>query len=167
MMRLDRLPSQRPNEHLILFLRRHWFALVGIISSFLLLAGIPILLIWYYFSTVKQWLIDPLFGPVFIVIASIYFLSLWLLTFLELPTTTSTWVVTNERIINTEQHGLFVRTASELDLTSIQDVTSETRGFLQTMFNYGNVLVQTAGEPFPFQTYPSSRTCQRDRKQTH
>jgi hypothetical protein len=66
------------------------------------------------------------------------------------------WVITNERIINIEQEGLFKRTTSELDLASVQDATSEVRGFLQTMFSYGNVFVQTAGEKgrFHFKNIP-------------
>ena len=41
-----------------------------------------------------------------------------------------TWIVTTERIISIEQKGLFERTASELDLISVQDATAEVHGFL-------------------------------------
>ena len=61
-------------------------------------------------------------------------------------TTLDTWIITNERIINIEQEGLFNRTASELDLAAVQDTTAEIRGILQTLFTYGQVYVQTAGE---------------------
>ena len=67
------------------------------------------------------------------------------------------WVITNDRIVNVEQQGLFARTVSELDLYKIQDVTSEVRGLIPTLFNYGNVHVQTAGtqERFVFEQVPN------------
>ena len=56
-----------------------------------------------------------------------------------------TWIVTTERIVNIEQLGLFSRVISTLHLNQIQDVTAETHGFLETIFTYGNVRIQTAG----------------------
>jgi uncharacterized membrane protein YdbT with pleckstrin-like domain len=56
-----------------------------------------------------------------------------------------TWIVTNERIINIEQKGLFSRIVSELHLNQVQDVTSETHGIVATFLSYGDVHIQTAG----------------------
>lgn len=147
MMRLDHLPNQRPNEKVVLFLRRHWFAILAIIFAFLILITIPTFLILFFWDTVETWLNHSLLGPLFVVVSSIYFLSVWLFAFLEFTDYyLDTWIVTNERIINIEQEGLFNRTASELDLASIQDTTAEIHGILQTVFTYGQVYVQTAGE---------------------
>lgn len=146
MMHLDHLPNQRPNEHVILFLRRHWFALLTIFMAFLLLTGLPLLIGYYFWETFQTWLGHELLGPIIVILASIYCLSIWLLVFLEFTDYyLDTWIVTNERIINIEQAGLFHRTASELDLAAVQDTTAEIRGILQTIFTYGNVFVQTAG----------------------
>jgi membrane protein YdbS with pleckstrin-like domain len=147
MMHLDHLPNQRKNEKVELFLRRHWFAITNIILAFLILTIIPISIGIYFQDQVINWLNHPLFGPVLVVIASIYFLSIWLFAFLEFTDYyLDVWIVTNERIINIEQEGLFHRTASELNLTAVQDVTSDVRGIIRTVFDYGNVSVQTAGE---------------------
>ena len=64
------------------------------------------------------------------------------------------WVITSERIINIEQKGMFSRKASELRFQKIQDITTEVTGFLPTVFNYGDVRIQTAGttEEFVFRT---------------
>lgn len=146
-MRLDHLPNQRPNEHVILFLRRHWFALLAIASAFFLLIGIPLIIEWFFWETITYWITHPIIGPIFVITNSLYFLSIWLFAFLEFTDYyLDTWIITNERIINIEQQGLFNRTASELDLTSVQDTTAEIRGILQTIFTYGQVYVQTAGE---------------------
>mgnify|MGYP001564498211 FL=1 len=147
MMRLDRLPNQRSDERVVLFLRRHWFALLTVAGAFVLLTGVPLLLGWYYYDQVEDWLNQPILGPIIAIVGSIYFLSIWLFAFLEVTDYyLDTWIITTERIINIEQEGLFKRTASELDLAAVQDTTAEIRGFLQTIFTYGNVFVQTAGE---------------------
>ena len=54
------------------------------------------------------------------------------------------WIITNDRIVDIEQHNLFSRSVTELDLFRIQDVTADMHGFFATIFNYGNVLVKTA-----------------------
>lgn len=147
MMRLDHLPNQRPDEHVILFLRRHWFALLAIVAAFVLLVGVPLAVGWYFLDLVEEWLVHPVIGPLFVIVGSIYFLSIWLFAFLEFTDYyLDTWIITNQRIINIEQEGLFNRTASELDLAAVQDTTAEIRGVLQTLFTYGQVYVQTAGE---------------------
>ncbi len=147
MMRLDHLPNQRANEKVVLFLRRHWFAILTIITAFVVLTAVPGVLMWYFWETVDGWLNHTLIGPIFVIVGSIYFLSIWLFAFLEFTDFyLDTWIVTNERIINIEQEGLFIRTASELDLAAVQDTTAEIRGILQTVFTYGQVFVQTAGE---------------------
>jgi uncharacterized membrane protein YdbT with pleckstrin-like domain len=78
------------------------------------------------------------------------FFILWLDYYLDV------WIVTNERIINIEQHGFFSRKVSELKLTKIQDVTSEIIGVIPSLLNYGNIYVQTAGEKerFTFHQIP-------------
>jgi hypothetical protein len=146
MFRLDHLPDQRENEYVVLFLRRHWVALFAIIVAFFFLVGVPLLIGWFFFDTIELWLNHPWLGPLIVLASSAYFLSIWLFAFLEFTDYyLDTWIVTNERIINIEQEGLFHRTASELDLAAVQDTTAEIRGIFQTMLTYGNVFVQTAG----------------------
>ena len=66
-------------------------------------------------------------------------------------------MVTNEHIIDIEQKTVFNRIVAKLELERIQDVTAETKGFMQTVFNYGDVYIQTAGERerFVFKDVPS------------
>ncbi len=146
MFHLEHLPDQRPDEHVVLFLRRQWFAILTIVVAFVVLIGIPLVAIYYFYDVIKQWLTNPVLGPLVIIVGSIYFLSIWLSVFLEFTDYyLDTWIVTTQRIINIEQNGLFHRTASELDLASVQDTTAKVDGLLQTLFVYGDVLIQTAG----------------------
>ncbi len=54
------------------------------------------------------------------------------------------FMITNERIIDIDQRGLFDRTVSEITYDKIQDVSFRRKGVLQTVLHYGNVIVQTA-----------------------
>jgi Bacterial PH domain len=58
----------------------------------------------------------------------------------------SVQIVTSERIIDVDQQGLFRREVNELPIDNIQDVTHSQNGFFSTIFNFGNVVVQTASE---------------------
>lgn len=54
------------------------------------------------------------------------------------------FLVTNQRIIDFDQKGLFDRTVSEAQFDKVQDISYKKKGVFQTMFNYGSVVVQTA-----------------------
>lgn len=54
-------------------------------------------------------------------------------------------LVTSERIIDIDQKGIFSREVNALPLGNIEDVSYKQAGFLGTVFNYGDVIVQTAG----------------------
>lgn len=56
------------------------------------------------------------------------------------------WIITNERIIDVEQHGLFRRETSEFGIDKVQDITAEIPHVIATFLRYGNLRIQTAGE---------------------
>lgn len=53
--------------------------------------------------------------------------------------------ITNQRIIDMNQHGLFKRTVAEATYDKIQDVRYTIQGLWQTMFKFGSIIIQTAG----------------------
>jgi len=63
------------------------------------------------------------------------------------------WTVTDKRIIDQEQQGLFHRRTSVFRIERIQDVTIEVRGIVATLLNFGDIHVQTAGEAQEFIMY--------------
>lgn len=138
-------------------MRRHWSAPLEIFIYTVLLYAIPAIGAWYYWEKVSALLEGQYAGPIIVLVASIYVLATWLFAFLEFTDYyLDTWIVTNERIINVEQKGLFTRVASELHLSSIEDATSEVGGPIRTFLDYGNVYIQTAGEKtrFVFKSVP-------------
>jgi len=55
------------------------------------------------------------------------------------------WVVTDLRICNIEQVGLFNRKVASWNMDRVQAVSVNTANFLQTLLHYGTIEIQTAG----------------------
>lgn len=55
-------------------------------------------------------------------------------------------VITNQHIVDVDQIGLFNRKVSTLRLGEIQDLSADVHGPMQTIFQYGTMMIQTAGE---------------------
>ena len=146
MIDLKNLPNQERDEVVQIFLRSHWIKLVDIFGLSFFLIALPFVLL----SVGKMQGVEvtsmPLVGPLLAIFLGIYLI---MITMIGMTRFTDyyldTWIVTTERIINIEQHGLFSRVVSELHLNQIQDVTSETRGVAATFLSYGDVYIQTAG----------------------
>lgn len=56
------------------------------------------------------------------------------------------YIVTNERIVDVNFHNLIYKSVSDATLDNIQDVTYNMGGVTRTVFNYGDVFIQTASE---------------------
>ena len=158
MMNLNHLPNQRKGEKVELFLRRHWLVTARILVTLSVLTAVPIMALIVLVADLSVLIDNPIIGPVFIIGATIYAMAILLFSFVEYADYyLDTWIVTNERIINIEQKGLFNRVASELQLNAVQDVTSDVKGLVRTLFDYGDVVIQTAGETkrFHFKGIPN------------
>ncbi|MFA5926133.1 MAG: PH domain-containing protein [Parcubacteria group bacterium] len=139
-------PGQHDSEKIVLFLRRHWF--VFLMRLLLIIAAVvALVLIFFLFSSLTSNFSESEYHNLVLFGESLATLFLWNMFFiLWLDYYLDAWIVTDERIINIEQKGFFVRKISELKLTKIQDVTSEIIGVIPSLLNYGNIYVQTAGE---------------------
>jgi hypothetical protein len=54
------------------------------------------------------------------------------------------WLVTNQRLIDSTKTTPFNHTVSSTDLINVQDIGVQKKGILATMFNFGDVVCQTA-----------------------
>lgn len=70
-------------------------------------------------------------------------------------------IISDQNITQVAQKGLFNRQISELSLANVEDVTAEKNGFFATIFNYGVLRVETAGEQnnFHFTYCPNPDYC--------
>ncbi|MDX9893764.1 MAG: PH domain-containing protein [Patescibacteria group bacterium] len=145
------IPNRKKDEKIILLLRRHPFVIAIKIGFWLVVAIMPLALYLIMSPAVDELLNHQIFQPLLIMFISIYYLYVWLFIFQSfVDYYLDIWIVTSHRIINIEQKGLFFRTVSEQNLYRVQDVTSELKGFFSTMFDYGTVYIQTAGEEVRF-----------------
>ena len=60
------------------------------------------------------------------------------------------WIVTNQRIIEARLIGLFNVQYSTIELDKIQDMRAQIKGVLQSLFRFGNLIIQTAAEKGEF-----------------
>lgn len=59
-------------------------------------------------------------------------------------------IVTDKNITQVLQYGIFNRKVSQLNVENIEDVTSDQNGFLATIFGFGDLNIETAGEQVNF-----------------
>lgn len=142
------------DEQIVEVLHRNWFYLLEQFFLLFVIAGLFIAGILYM----------PLFFPELFraeqraltaFVENFFMLALWIYGFLIwVDYYYDIWIITNKRIVNIEQKGMFMRRVSELDYSKIQDVSTEVVGFVPTILNFGDVEVQTAGEEenFRFRT---------------
>lgn len=146
MFHLKKLPYRRKDEKIIFFLHRHWLVLVKIFLVYLFLALLPIGLRWMWRGEPGSWFHGELAELILNLLFFSYYLFWWMLFYRAwLDYFLDTWIVTTYRVINIEQRGLFNRFIAEHKLYRIQDVVSKQKGFLPTLFNYGEIHIQTAG----------------------
>jgi hypothetical protein len=55
-------------------------------------------------------------------------------------------IITNRSLVQVVQNTLFMRKVSRLNFSNVEDVSSEQRGILANLLDYGTMTVQTAGE---------------------
>lgn len=159
-----RFPGQQSDERVFLFLRRHWVSFLSGLAIVLVMIALPVIMtVFLGFLNIDEKLLADfvsgfgtqypeirakqimvfIYSAYYFFVAS-YFLILWLDYYFDIT------IVTNERIIDIRQVGLFNRAVSELYLLQIQDVTAKQVGVVQNIFHYGDVHIQTAGEKTNF-----------------
>lgn len=132
--------NQEPDEKIVLLVRRHiitnfgWVALVilmsfapAILKTFPLLDFLPArfqmvaILIWYLLT---------------LAIAIQGFLS-WFF---------SVNIITNKRVIDVDFDNLIYRKITDAEITHIEDATVQMGSVIRTLFNFGDIVIQTAAE---------------------
>lgn len=80
----------------------------------------------------------------------IVFLTAIFLAFATMIYRKNRLILSNLNLTQVLQTSLFHRTVSELTMGNIEDVTAQKHGIFQTIFNYGTIVVETAGEQHNF-----------------
>lgn len=130
-------------EKLIIAFHRHWIVVATKMTlvAILLLPPLAALIIMPAFE------IDANLRIFFLYLIAVYLLIVTLTAFvIWADYYLDVWIVTDMRVIDVEQKGMFEREVSEFMLSRIQDITVEIPSFVATVLHYGNLRVQTAGE---------------------
>lgn len=146
-------PGHDPDEQVILFTRRHWLILFRHGLLIALLATLPFLARWVIHYYAPDVLVDDgtlrsvllrLAAYVYWMFVALFAFATWIDYYLDY------WVITDRRIVSVEQAGLFSRTIAQVSLGRVQDATSQMRGVWATVFHFGEVFIQSAGEEARF-----------------
>lgn len=134
--------EQEENETILLLLRRHFVTNVPWIATTVVLLLLPFIfpfvLRFFPFPLPEQQTIMLFMGFYYLVILGFVILNFTLWYF-------QAGLVTTIRVIDVDLSGILYRQISEAKIQNIEDVTYNQSGFIRSLFNYGNVLVQTAG----------------------
>jgi len=146
--------KQKSYEKIVHLLRRHPITFVPKIMLFFILTGVGYEVFFLLNSLFPQLFLENITLAVLILLGTAYALSIVLFLYTAFVNYfLDMWFVTNDRVVDVLQAGLFHRTISETDLYRIQDVTSSSIGIFATIFNYGNVYIQTAASQERFTFY--------------
>lgn len=134
----SRFETQHDDEEIALMVRAHPITQIFWIVNTLFLALLIILLnfILNQFLTPSQLTFFNCFSLV-IIFSYVWFNFLgWFF---------NVGIVTNQRIIDIDFSGIIYKEVTETTLEKVEDVTAKSGGFLASLFNFGNIFIQTAG----------------------
>ena len=142
--------AQIKNEQVILLLRQHPVVLIKPFVIFVLAMFFPMLV---QVSTILNFLPDQFktaFAIGWYVMTFGFALESFLVWFFNV------YIITDERIIDVDFLSLIYKNLSIAKIDNIEDVTVTASGALASIFDYGNVLIQTAAEKneFEFENVP-------------
>lgn len=146
--------TQEPGEKVLIAVRKHPLVLVGALIPYAILDYLPYLLprVGEYIAHANPTAVFDFAellsfdNPWTRFIVGIYWLFVWMGAFGALTDHyLDHWIVTTKRILDVEQETFWRRQVSSLSLTSVEDVDVKVYGFFNTLFNFGTIIVESAG----------------------
>lgn len=143
--------TQVDGEEIILLLRKHWITNVTWIIFTVLMLFAPAVLVDFPIIA---------FLPArfqFIAILMWYLLTIVFILEKFLSWYFNVYIITDERVIDVDFYNLIYKEISDAEIEKIEDVTTVMGGVVQTLFNFGTILIQTAAEKtqFDFEAVPN------------
>lgn len=135
------------NETVLFEVRKHWFVMVP--ATFIVVIAIFAPFVAYGLVEVSV----PIFAEIITAHIAVFFfgsflwaLLWWMFWFLSWTDYyLDIWYITDKRIVDVEQKGVFHRVVATLRFEKVQDVTYESKGALAVLLDFGDIRVQTAG----------------------
>lgn len=141
----------RPGERVICEIKRHPFGVFTMYASGAFAIIVITVLAILAPSYIGEFTFDGNVQSIALGIAAI--ISIGVIAILLLATNIywqNRWIITDDSITQISQNGLFGRKVSQLSMESLEDITVDKNGIIQTMFNFGTLHAETAGEKSKF-----------------
>lgn len=139
-------PGQRDGEKVIAVIRKHVIIYVKILLVFLAVVILPIVLFLFFWF--KAYPLSEFYtGGIIVELISCMLLlfSLLFLCIKWINEEFDVFIITSDRLIDVTQVTFFTRSVTSTPLEHIQDTTGVISGFIPTIFQFGDLTVQTAG----------------------
>ncbi len=142
--------TQEPEEEILLILRAHWITNLPWVFIAIVLLFAPLVLTFFPLLASFPLNFRLMFIIIWYLILMMYVFERFLSWFFNMT------IITDERIIDVDFLNLTTKKVSDADLDKIQDVSFTNAGAIGAIFNFGDVLVQTAAEivEFVFEKIP-------------
>ncbi|HXH23097.1 MAG TPA: hypothetical protein VNN10_13820 [Dehalococcoidia bacterium] len=132
-------------EQVLMFCRRHWLYLWPRLLLILAVAFLPPLAAGWLLSAADAY--EGVIARVFWVAAGVWLIYWGVRAFLTwYRYNNDIWVITSQRLIDSLKKHPFNLEVATADLVNVQDITVERSGVLRTIFDFGDILCQTAAE---------------------
>jgi len=140
--------NQEEDEEIILFLRQHFITNIPWIATSIALIFVPLVLFFLFPTTNGSFfglsLFTAQFTTVFIIFYYLVVLTYAFVSFI-------TWyynifIVTKKRVVDIDFSDLVYHNVALTKLNLVQDIDYTQIGFVRSLFNYGDVFIQTAGD---------------------
>jgi len=142
--------NQKGDEKILLFLRKHFITNLGWLFIVFVLVFLPplISISSSRFSVFAIFDLPPSFTIVLVIFYYLIVFNYFFINFI-------TWfynisLVTQKRIIDIDFSNLVYHNVAATKLSLVEDVNYTQVGFIRTLFDYGDAVVQTAGEELHF-----------------
>lgn len=136
-----------PGEKIIIERRKHWFFVLIQAVFIFFVAVLPLLVIIFaeFLPAINSVVVEYENPILFFIVA--FWLCLWMGFFVGWTNYyLDVLVITDRRLIDIEQIGLFSRDVAEVRLENIEDIKIRVSGIIPSLLKFGDVEIQTAGE---------------------
>ncbi|MBE7517617.1 MAG: PH domain-containing protein [Thermoflexaceae bacterium] len=132
-------------ETMLLLSRRHWLFLWSKLVAVALIGVLPVVAVTWLVGATAGF--DGLAGKA-VLVFDVLWAAYWLvrLYFTWYRYNRDMWVVTDQRLVDSIRRHWFHHRMASADLVDIEDIAVVREGILPTLFNFGDVRCQTAGE---------------------
>jgi hypothetical protein len=146
------IPNLHSDESIYVFVRSYYVAFLPWIGLGIGMFVIGIVIIIIALTTFPEVQTNPIAYNILVIMGSAYFLLIIpFITVAFIDYYYDLHIVTDRRLIDVDQHSLFVREINELALEEVQDVTSRMVGVLGSIFDFGFVTIETSSATQKFE----------------